>query len=203
MFAILLASCYCDCKKQYTTADEIKTAAMLNPLNTAEAQADFSRYFSFYADDAVFIGTDATERWDKKSFMEWSQPYFDRGKARSFTVVQRNILFDKSGELAWFDELLSTQMKICRGSGVVAKEGDPWKIKQYVLSMTIPNSAVVPSFPFRAHKKIRCLKHGANPSQINNSRHTYVAGYLIRTPNSPLNTIFAIPNKSSLFTHEA
>lgn len=113
---------------------------MLDSLNTAAAQADFSRYFSFYADDAVFMGTDATERWNKKSFMEWSKPYFDRGKAWSFTAVKRNILFDESGKMAWFDELLDTQMKICRGSGVVVKKGNDWKIKQYVLSITIPNS---------------------------------------------------------------
>ena len=39
----------------------------------------------------------------------------------------------------WFDELLSTHMKICRGSGVMVKIGKQWKIKHYVLSMTIPN----------------------------------------------------------------
>lgn len=30
-------------------------------------------------------------------------------------------------------------MKICRGSGVLVKENGKWKIKHYVLSMTIPN----------------------------------------------------------------
>jgi hypothetical protein len=30
-------------------------------------------------------------------------------------------------------------MKICRGSGVVVKINNTWKIKHYVLSMTIPN----------------------------------------------------------------
>ena len=31
-------------------------------------------------------------------------------------------------------------MKICRGSGVLVDEGNgKWKIKHYVLSMTIPN----------------------------------------------------------------
>jgi hypothetical protein len=30
-------------------------------------------------------------------------------------------------------------MKICRGSGVLVKENGNWKIKHYVLSMTIPN----------------------------------------------------------------
>jgi hypothetical protein len=40
---------------------------------------------------------------------------------------------------AWFDELLSTQMKICRGSGVLVYTKNGWKIQQYVLSMTVPN----------------------------------------------------------------
>jgi hypothetical protein len=31
-------------------------------------------------------------------------------------------------------------MKICRGSGVVVKQNNEWKVQQYVLSMTIPNS---------------------------------------------------------------
>ena len=53
--------------------------------------------------------------------------------------MERHIYFDESGKIAWFDELLNTQMKICRGSGVLVKIGKDWKIKHYVLSMTIPN----------------------------------------------------------------
>ena len=37
---------------------------------------------------------------------------------------------------------LDTQMKICRGSGVLEKIGGKWKIRQYVLSMTVPNEVV-------------------------------------------------------------
>ena len=33
-------------------------------------------------------------------------------------------------------------MKICRGSGVIQKTKDGWKIKHYVLSMTVPNENV-------------------------------------------------------------
>jgi hypothetical protein len=53
-----------------------------------------------------------------------------------FTALERHIyFFDKTGKTAWFDELLNTQMKICRGSGVLVKKiGQEWKIKQYVLS---------------------------------------------------------------------
>ena len=44
------------------------------------------------------------------------------------------------GGTAWFDELLDTQMSICRGSGVLQRHADVWSIRQYVLSMTIPNA---------------------------------------------------------------
>jgi hypothetical protein len=33
-------------------------------------------------------------------------------------------------------------MKICKGSGVVIKLNGKWKIEQYVLSMTVPNSKI-------------------------------------------------------------
>jgi ketosteroid isomerase-like protein len=113
---------------------------LLDSFNLAAANADYDLYFSYYAEDAVFIGTDATENWTKSEFMKWSKPYFDRGRAWDFTSLQRNIFFDDSGKIAWFDELLDTQMKLCRGSGVLIKQGNSWKIMQYVLSMTIPNS---------------------------------------------------------------
>jgi hypothetical protein len=41
-------------------------------------------------------------------------------------------------------------MKICRGSGVVVKQGDTWKVQQYVLSMTVPNSEVDPVVAIKA-----------------------------------------------------
>lgn len=74
--------------------------------------------------------------------MVWAKPFFDSGKAWNFTSLKRNITFSKDGTYAWFDELLDTQMKICRGSGVLEKIGGKWKIRQYVLSMTIPNDNV-------------------------------------------------------------
>lgn len=111
----------------------------LDQWHAAAAAADYNTYFALFADDAVFIGTDATENWHKKEFMVWAKPYFDRGKAWSFTSLERNIFFDAKGTTAWFDELLNTQMKICRGSGVLIKVSGEWKIKHYVLSVTIPN----------------------------------------------------------------
>lgn len=105
----------------------------------AASEANFKQYFDVMADDAIFIGTDATEYWNKQEFENYAKPHFDKGKAWSFTPLERHIYFDSTGNTAWFDELLDTQMKICRGSGVLVKTGGQWKIKHYVLSMTIPN----------------------------------------------------------------
>jgi hypothetical protein len=68
-----------------------------------------------------------------------AKPHFDKGKAWNFTTLERHVYFNKTMQTAWFDELLETQMKICRGSGILVKENNQWKIKHYVLSMTVPN----------------------------------------------------------------
>jgi len=114
----------------------------LNNWHQSAAEAHFDDYFNAIADDGIFIGTDATENWNKEQFKVFAKPYFDRGKAWNFKVIQRNIYFSKDQKIVWFDELLTTQMKICRGSGVIQKTKDGWKIKHYVLSMTVPNENV-------------------------------------------------------------
>lgn len=122
--------------------EKSEISTMLDGFNKAAAKADYTTYFNYFADESTFIGTDATEIWDKKAFMVWAKPYFDKKKTWNFTALKRNIYFSKDGKLAWFDELLDTQMKICRGSGVVEKINGSWKVKQYVLSMTVPNDVV-------------------------------------------------------------
>ena len=123
-------------------ADKEKISQTLDAWHKAAADAKFDAYFNLMADDAIFIGTDATENWTKPDFKVWAKPYFDKGTTWNFTALERNIFFDKAGKIAWFDELLNTQMKICRGSGVLVKVGKEWKIQHYVLSMTIPNDEV-------------------------------------------------------------
>lgn len=122
--------------------ERTEISTMLDAFNAAAAKADYNTYFNYFANESTFIGTDATEIWDKKAFMVWAKPYFDKKKTWNFTALKRNIYFSKDGKLAWFDELLDTQMKICRGSGVVEKINGSWKVKQYVLSMTVPNEVV-------------------------------------------------------------
>tara|TARA_B110000503_G_C7108895_1_gene397197 strand:+ start:1147 stop:1626 length:480 start_codon:yes stop_codon:yes gene_type:complete len=112
---------------------------LLDNWHKNAAETNFEAYFDAMTDDAIFIGTDATENWNKEAFMAFSKPYFNNGKAWNFTSLQRNVYFSIDDKTAWFDELLDTQMKICRGSGVLEKLENEWKIKHYVLSMTVPN----------------------------------------------------------------
>jgi SnoaL-like protein len=114
---------------------------ILDNWHKAAAEGNSNNYFGAMSDESIFIGTDATENWNKKQFQDFAKQYFDRGKAWDFKPMQRNIYFDATGKIAWFDELLDTWMKICQGSGVLVKENGVWKIKHYVLSMTIPNDS--------------------------------------------------------------
>lgn len=114
----------------------------LDDWHKAAAEANYDDYFNELTDDAIFIGTDATENWDKTAFQKFAKPFFERRKAWNFTPLERHIYFNEDLSLAWFDELLDTQMKICRGSGVMVKTEGQWKIKHYVLSMTVPNDNI-------------------------------------------------------------
>ncbi|WP_332021946.1 nuclear transport factor 2 family protein [Kaistella sp.] len=126
----------------YENVQKKNISKVLDDLNTFAATADYKNYFDLYAEESTFIGTDATEIWNKKEFMAWAKPFFDKGKAWNFTSLKRSITFSKDGTYAWFDEILGTQMKICRGSGVLEKIGGKWKIRQYVLSTTVPNDVI-------------------------------------------------------------
>ena len=115
---------------------------VLDAWHKAAADSDFDAYFGLMTDDAVFIGTDAMENWNLTNFKAYSKPHFDKGKAWSFIAVERNVYLNESRSFAWFDELLDTQMKLCRGSGVLRKVGGEWKIAHYVLSIAVPNENV-------------------------------------------------------------
>ena len=122
--------------------DQVTIETVLTAWHKAASDADFDAYFDKMTPDGVFIGTDATENWQNKEFRAFSKPYFDNGKAWSFTALERNIYLNEAKDFAWFDELLDTQMKLCRGSGVLKKIAGKWKITHYVLSIAVPNENV-------------------------------------------------------------
>ena len=114
--------------------------AVLNDWHQAASVADESRYFSHFAPNGIFMGTDATERGTVTEFRAWAKPHFQRKSAWSFTPHDRHIDFSADGRTAWFDEALDTpNLGPCRGSGVLIRQGSTWKIAQYNLSIPIPN----------------------------------------------------------------
>jgi ketosteroid isomerase-like protein len=119
---------------------KLEIGKVLDAWHLAAANAKEDDYFGHLAEDAIFLGTDATERWDKVAFQKFAHPYFAKGKAWTFSATRRGIIVSGDGKLAWFDEDLKTQnMGPCRGSGVLRLEKGAWKIVHYNLTLTIPN----------------------------------------------------------------
>jgi ketosteroid isomerase-like protein len=120
-----------------------ETAAVskvLDAFHAAASRADEEAYFALLAPNAVFLGTDATERWDKAAFRAFAHPHFAQGKGWTFTPRDRHVDFSRDGRVAWFDELLdSASYGECRGSGVLEKVDGGWKIVQYHLTIPMPN----------------------------------------------------------------
>lgn len=114
--------------------------SVLNSFHHAAAQADSHTYFSLLADDAVFIGTDASELWSKSEFEVFCKPYFDAGRGWTYTPGKRDIHIAADGETAWFVELLQNEhYGTCRGTGVLVKTPHAWLIAQYHLTIPLPN----------------------------------------------------------------
>ena len=113
---------------------------VLDDFHDAAASADFDRYFGHFAKDAVFLGTDASERWTRDEFMAYARPYFKPGGGWTYHPRGRRISFTPDGRTAYFDELLDNAgLGETRGSGVLVREGREWKVAQYNLSIPIPN----------------------------------------------------------------
>ena len=113
--------------------------------HNAASKANFDDYFNFIANEGIFIGTDVSERWTKTEFANFSQPYFDNGKAWSFSAKERTIRLNKIKTTAWFDEVLDTWMGYCRATGVLSINNGQWQLEHYQLSVTI-NNELMPQF---------------------------------------------------------
>jgi ketosteroid isomerase-like protein len=122
-------------------SEEEAVVKVLDDFHDAASNADGVRYFNHFTEDAIFIGTDAKERWTVKEFKEYAKPSFSKGRGWTYTAETRHIYISKDQNTAWFDESLSNaNFGECRGSGVLVKQKGVWKIAQYNLTIPIPNS---------------------------------------------------------------
>lgn len=112
----------------------------LDAFHKAAAEADGDTYFSLLSDDAVFLGTDASERWTKAEFQRWAEPYFARESAWTYEPRRRSISINAVGSTAWFDETVhNDKYGDLRGTGVLIHTPEGWKIAQYNLTFAVPN----------------------------------------------------------------
>jgi hypothetical protein len=127
--------------------DAAKIKADIDGLMTvwhkAAATSDAKTYFGLMAPGAVFLGTDATERWTKDAFEKYAASAFKRPSAWAYGATERNVGLSADRATAWVDETLASQSYwTCRGTAVLEKVDGAWKIRLYSLTYTIPNSAV-------------------------------------------------------------
>ncbi|MFT4603847.1 MAG: hypothetical protein ACI9W4_000563 [Rhodothermales bacterium] len=124
---------------------EADVSAVLDALHLNASEGDFEGYFGLYADNAVFLGTDSSERWPLEIFKDYTRGRFASGTAWTYHMLERHIDFSPDGNVAWFDESLTNEnLGLTRGTGVLIKSGDKWLITQYNLTMTVPNDLARP-----------------------------------------------------------
>ena len=112
---------------------------LLNGLHLDAHKGNFESYFDRYSTDAVFLGTDKTERWTIEEFKAYAKPAFSDGHGWTYEVIERN--WEGNGNIRWFDEiLLNEKLGHCRGTGVTELINGEWKISHYALTMLVPNS---------------------------------------------------------------
>ncbi|MFT7535867.1 MAG: hypothetical protein ACI85K_001820 [Hyphomicrobiaceae bacterium] len=113
---------------------------VLDSFHDAAAVGDEDRYFAILPDDAVFLGTDATERWTGKQFRSFAMRYFKQPSAWTYVPLERHVTLSANGKLAWFDEALDNAgYGECRGTGVLQKRDGRWVLLQYNLTVPVPN----------------------------------------------------------------
>ena len=73
-------------------------------------------------------------------FAPYVSARFATGTGWTYHPAERHLDFSEDGTLAWFDEVVvGTRMGPCRGTGVLRKTADGWRIAQYSLTLLVPN----------------------------------------------------------------
>ena len=115
----------------------------VDDFHAAASRADQDTYLGLLTGEAVFLGTDGTERWQGKAFRVFVESHFSKGQGWTYISTERHVTISASGDSAWFDEMLAhDSLGVCRGSGALQRTADGWRIAQYNLSVPIPNSMV-------------------------------------------------------------
>lgn len=155
LLAALLCGCHAPAAPQADATAEVEVERALDDLHLAAARADSAAYFTLFAPDAVFLGTDARERWTIQQFRAYAEPHFAAGRGWTYVPTERHVALSPDQATAWFDERLeNAKYGECRGTGVLRRLGGAWRIVQYNLSVPVPNELLG-----EVAQRIRLLGH--------------------------------------------
>lgn len=116
---------------------------LMDAWHKAAAEADADAFYGKMTEDGIYIGTDISERWLRDELRSWAKSAFDKAPAWDFKAKDRVIYLDPNdADLAWLEETLETWMGPCRGSAVLKRTTDGWRIKHYHLAVAVPNDAI-------------------------------------------------------------
>lgn len=131
------------CLKAATKKSEAQAIhQFMDAWHKAAATADEGVFFGSMSEDAIYLGTDESERWLRDELKEWSAEYFKRDKAWAFKPYDRQLYWSDNQRIVWFEEKLETWMGPCRGSGILMRKGDGWVLKHYNLAALVPNDVI-------------------------------------------------------------
>ena len=120
--------------------------ATLSKMLRAQENGDIKTFASTFAHDSqvVNIGTDLDEIWyNWSSFYEWMSDAIQNRKGYTITEKDTHIVLSKSGDVAWYSQLLDTCLETkgepfslegFRHTGVMEKRDTDWVIVQSHIS---------------------------------------------------------------------
>jgi len=113
---------------------------VVDDWHAAAATGDAVRYLGHMSDDAVFLGTDGTERWDLAQFRAYVEVHMSPGKGWVYVPSERGLVVTEGVDIAWFDERLASEgYGELRGTGVLRRKDDSWSLVHYSMTFTVPN----------------------------------------------------------------
>ncbi|MBL6719101.1 MAG: nuclear transport factor 2 family protein [Pseudomonadales bacterium] len=119
---------------------QVEAEAVLDSLHRYASEAALEPYLGLFTEDGVFLGTDRSERWPMAEFAPYVAARFATGTGWTYHPAERQLAFSDDGTLAWFDEVVvGTRMGPCRGTGVLRKTAEGWRIAHYSLTLLVPN----------------------------------------------------------------
>jgi ketosteroid isomerase-like protein len=102
--------------------------SILDDFHDAAANGDQTRYLNLMTENAVFMGTDESERWPKiPTFSAYVDARFENGRGWAYESVERHVQFSEDSNVAWFDEVVFSETNgRFRGTGTLVRERSEW-----------------------------------------------------------------------------